>query len=59
MLYSICYVMYILQGVVIKLVVAGMPHISVAKNNYWKLYDDIDKMCRLDMILDDYVITCT
>ena len=29
------------------------------KNNYWELYDDIDKVYGLDMWLYDYVITYT
>ena len=49
----------VLQGVVIKLLVAGMPRKSMAKNNYWELDDDIDKMYHLYMILDAYVVTCT
>ena len=48
-----------LQGVVIKLLVAGMPRKSMAKNNYWELDDDIDKVYGVDTRLHDCVITCT
>ena len=34
----------IVQGVVIKLLVAGMSRKSMTKNNYWELDDDIDEM---------------
>ena len=33
-----------LQGVVIKLLVAGMSRKSMTKNNYWELDDNIDKI---------------
>ena len=39
-----------LQGVVIKLLVAGMSRKSMTKNNYWELDNDIDKICHVDML---------